>query len=79
MSLSTKLDRVSNSAAISFFIYLFLSTKHCLNHVPNVRYQLIARIINLLLVLCWNYNLIVLVEDCPIFCFLLIAETRFPF
>ena len=64
--------------------YLSLNIYFCLQNIvlnndPKVRYQLIARTMNLLLVLCWNYNLIVLVGDCAIFCFLMITKTCFPF
>ena len=41
-------------------------------------YQLIAQVINLLSVICCNYNLIALVRDCTILYFLLITKICFP-
>ena len=83
ISLSSELQRVSNSTArfkfqIQEFKIQFCLQNIVLNHGPKDRYKLIAHI-NLLSVLCWNYNLIVLVGDCAIFCFLLITEMCFPF
>ena len=41
-------------------------------------YQLIAQVINLLSVICCNYNLIALVRDCTILHSLLITKICFP-
>ena len=51
---------------LSLYIYFCLQNV-VLNHVPKARYQLIARTLNLLLLLCCNYNLIALVGDFLLF------------
>ena len=78
ISLSTEMQRVSNSMAISLYIYFCLQNI-VLNHVPKVRYQLIARMKNLLSVLCCNCNLIAFVGDYTVSYFLLITETCYIF
>ena len=78
ISLSTELQRISNSTAISLHIYFCLQNI-VLSHVPKVKYQLIARIISFLSVLCCNHNLFALIGDCTFSCFLLITETCYLF